>query len=483
MQQTPIKRILSVLCIAALLVCFTACKKAEIPSNETADATSDTATPDSATPDTATPDTVTLTSNAKRTTAAALSADTDWESLYYEYLRSLDSERFPQCALVYLNDDEVPELYLGTDGQHNDPLLNVTDDGFFVTKCDFSFREASEFIYLEKQDKILIKQKVETISDDAVDKSTEESSAETTQKAQLYNYPPTKGDTEYHLKEYQFANDAPYTKISVSPGKTVHNVNEDLSSALKDYLDFDVEKAKSPDLIPINDMIDRLKGERKYPDLKVTGSDGDVASLVSTYKDLSGTATKNEETDIPVRYRIPQIELEGEEIAAINQEILDTFDEVIAQAEKADGKTISSPLYQEVDYTVSGRSGILSLAITATGFGGKNSHKKYLIYNIDIAAKKKIGNLCLLNSYGVDPQQVTTAFAEQVKSQFTAEAYDNTLSDDLLDSLYHDTVAAFSPVEEHSRMCFDDNGNLTVVYRHAQLAGASYVEKALTLYL
>ena len=476
MQQTPIKRILSVICIAALLVCFTACKKTETPSNETTDATSDTATPDTATPDTAT-----LTSNAKRTTAAALSADTDWESLYYEYLRSLDSERFPQCALVYLNDDEVPELYLGTDGGHNDPLLNVTDDGFFVTKCDFSSWEASDFTYLEKQDKILIAHKDGNQSNSVSDGSTDESSTETPQKAQLYNYPPTKGDTEYYLKEYQFANNAPYTEISVSPGKTELTVNESLSSTLKNHFDFDIEKAKSPDLIPINDMIDRLKGERKYPDLKVTGSDGDVASLVSTYKDLSGTATEYEETDIPVRYRIPQIELDGEEIAAINQEILDTFDEVIAQAEKADGKTISSPLYQEVDYTVSGRSGILSLAITATGFGGKFSPNKYLIYNIDIAAKKKIGNLCLLNSYGVDPQRVTTAFAEQVKSQFTAEAYDNTMPDDLFDSLYHNTVAAFSPVEEHSRMCFDDNGNLTVVYRHAQLTGVAYLENALTL--
>jgi len=45
-----------------------------------------------------------------------LSADIDWQSLYYERLRSLDSKKYPRCALIYLNNDEVPELVRSYNG-------------------------------------------------------------------------------------------------------------------------------------------------------------------------------------------------------------------------------------------------------------------------------------------------------------------------------------------------------------------------------
>ena len=231
----------------------------------------------------------------------------------------------------------------------------------------------------------------------------------------------------------------------------------------------------------IGAVIDQIKEQRKSPNVKAGEYSGDVDELVSTYKDASGkvNVSGKEKT---LHYRIPQIELKSDEIDRINNEIVDLFDEGVDLIENADSKQTNPPHFQTVEYSVYGYAGILSLVISAIGFGGTDSPDQHFIFNIDINAKKEIGNLCLLNSYGVDPQLIKSYFAEQVKSFFTKDQYSSDIPENVIDDLYNSTVDDFSPVDDFNRMYFDDSGNPTVLYRHYQPAGADYMEKALTLY-
>ena len=469
MSHQTLQKIISTVCIFALLLTLGACGRTD-PSADKADpATSDTASPDTAVSFTD-PDVPTVT----------LSADTDWQSLYYEHLRALDSEIYPRCALLYLNNDEVPELFLDTDqADHYDLLAYVTEDGLFVTSQEIMEKEATDFTYLEKTGRFLLHNKGSQTINNVADKSTGKATTQKNRNAWLCYYTGESLDISYYLTEDRLGGGDPYTKISDQSDAPAVSVNNDLSATIKDY--YDTDQAKSPDYVTIGALIDNLKSQRKTPDVKTGGYNGDVTSLVSTYKDVGGKVTVfgKEKT---LYYRIPQIDLKGERIEAINSEIIDLFDKGVDLVENADSKQNGSPEFLTVDYSVYGYNGVLSLVISAIGFGGTDSPDQHFIFNIDINARKEIGNLCLLNSYEVDPQLIKNAFAEQVKPFFTKEQYSSDISEDIIEDLYESTVEDFSPVDDFNRMYFDEYGNPTVLYRHYQPAGASYVEKALTLY-
>ncbi len=469
MPHTLFQKILSVFCILALLFSFTACGKTN--TSDTGGVTpADTVSPDTDSPPLKDPDVPTVT----------LSADTDWQSLYYEHLNALDSEIYPRCALIYLNNDDVPELFLDTDDESRYDLLTyVTDDGLFVTAQEIMEKETSDFTYLEKQGRFLLNDKDSQIINNVTDKTTRKATTQKTHSAQLYYFTGESLDISYCLTEDRLGDGDPYTKVADSSDNPVISVTADLSSTIKDY--YDADKAKAPECMSINGLIDQIKDNRKNPNIKAGSYSGDVNALVSTFKDASGKVTVlgKEKT---LHYRIPQIDLKSDEIDHINEEIIDLFNDGIDLLENTGSQQAGAPRYQTVDYSVYGYAGVLSLVISAIGFGGTDSPDQHYIYHIDIPAKKEIGNLCLLNSYGVDPQLIKPSFAKQVKPFFTKDRYSSEVSEDYIDDLYNSTVEDFSPVNDFNRMYFDENGNPTVLYRHYQLAGASYVEKAMTLY-
>lgn len=461
-----LNKVFSAIVIIALLFTFTACRQTESTPDEADPATTDTA----ASVSFKDPDDPIIT----------LSAETDWQSLYYEYLRTRNNKSYPRCALIYLNNDDVPELFLDSDDEnHFDLLTYVTEDGLFVTSQEIMLSEETDFTYLERQGRFLLNNKNDRTINNVADKTTGKATTQKTRNAWLCYFTGASLDITYFLSEEQLGNGDPYTRVADTFENPSISVKEDLSSTIKDY--YDVDKEKTPDYLSTEGMIDNLKGDRKNPDIKVSGYNGDVDSLVSIYKDVTGKVTiSNEEKTL--HYRIPQIELEGDAIKAINDEIIDLFDEGVDLIENADSKQNGSPEFLTVDYSVYGYNGVLSLVISAIGFGGTDSPDLHFIYNIDIADKKEIGNLCLLNSYGVDPQLIKSAFAEQVKPQFSKDKYSSDISQDLLDQLYQDTVEDFSPIDDFNRMYFDNEGNPTVLYRHYQSAGAPSTERALTLY-
>ena len=77
MSNNIVHKIISAVCILALLFCFTACGNTNNTADDTKSATSDTAP---------------LLKDPDNMPVVTLSADIDWQSLYYERLRSLDSK-------------------------------------------------------------------------------------------------------------------------------------------------------------------------------------------------------------------------------------------------------------------------------------------------------------------------------------------------------------------------------------------------------
>lgn len=261
----------------------------------------------------------------------------------------------------------------------------------------------------------------------------------------------------------------------------------DLFAAIKGY--FDVEKASTPNMVSMDSMVESFKGERKNPDVTAVDYYGDPFSLVSTYKSVSRTIDHYDEK-VTISYQIPQICLEGEDIKAINQEILDEFVDDADSIENASDENDGITRYKTVDYHVYSQNGVLSLVIDGNGWGGTDSPDNRLIYTISISSEKRISNLCLLNSYGVDCQKVANAFAKRIKADYDPIKNDpenwvnnpeSGFDEHIYDDLYNSTMGRFSLVGEYNQMFFDDEGNLNILYLYKWIAGSDCYQKTMTI--
>ena len=200
MSYNIVHKILSAVCILALLFCLTACGNNKNTACDTETATSDTA------PMLKDPDNMPV---------VTLSADIDWQSLYYERLRSLDSEAYPRCALIYLNNDEVPELFLDTDDEnHDDMLTYVTENGLFTISEDLMAAEQTDFSYIEKTGRFLLSNKDSQIINNVADKTTGKATTQRSRYAWICYFNGELQDITYYLTEDRLGEGDPYTKIS-----------------------------------------------------------------------------------------------------------------------------------------------------------------------------------------------------------------------------------------------------------------------------
>ena len=490
-----LNRTIAAICLIVLMsLCVSGCGNNNADTkNETQATVSNTATLDEVTVQPTTP--VRLSLEEKDHTTVKLDSDIDWESLYYEHLRSLDQTKYSDCALIYLNDDDIPELYIQKTQEQKACLIFINEDGLSIQLAGSiegtsGIGNSGGFWYLEKQGKILaIDEKTGQIIKERDSESATEKLNETRRTSDLYYFTGNDLESTYSLGRYAVdgkiydtdaEDDGAYDYYDGEKSIPVYDVFE----AIKGY--FDVDKAKTPDIVSIDSILERLKDERKNPNIKAGEYYGDIYSLVSTYKEASKTTDSNDETET-ITYRIPQINLDGEDIKAINQEILDKFLEDANHIELTDDEMIR---YLSVDYEVYGQNGVLSLVIDGKGYGGTSSPDSRFIYTIDISSEKRISNICLLNSYGVDCKRVADVFDAQVKTDYDEikNDPDNWINDpesgfdeSTYDYLYNSTIERFSPVGEYNKMFFDDHGNLNILYLYKWVAGSVFYERTMTI--
>ena len=470
------------ICLAVLIAMLTGCSNASDNTQSSTTVTNTTVQP-------TVPKTVQLSLEESDYPTVYLDNKIAWESLYYEYLRAIDSEEYKGCALLYINDDDTPELYIKAKSPHrSDMLCYITKNGLSVSSKNISDSEG--FWYLEKQYKILVND---------------------VQKNKFKDIENSKAQTEYHNEIqrnadlYYFSGDDLHSAYNlgrcVVDGKSYSNDEDDdgaydyydgekdipvydIFEAVKGY--FDVEKSKTPDVTSIDNTIKTLKGKRKNPEIKAGEYYGAVSNLVSTYKEASKSIEYYGETKT-ISYRIPQINLDRKDTKAINQEIIDEFLEDTNHIEAKDDEITR---FVNVDYRVYGQNGVLSLVIDGKGFGGTSSSDSRFIYTIDISAGKRISNICLLNSYGIDCQKVSNAFNEQIKADYEAIKNDSNhplnnsnsgYDESTYDNLYNGTKELFSPVGEYNKMFVDDDGNLNILYMYKWVAGSDFYQKTMML--
>lgn len=418
-----------------------------------------------------------------------LDSDIDGESLLYEYLRAIDNGQYKGGSLIYINDDDVPELYIKSQSSNrSDMICYITEDGLSV--CSMNISDSEGFWYLEKQFKVLVK---DVDTDQFTDSDDSESPTELhngiRRDATIYFFTGSELNSVYSLGRY-VVDGYIYSNGEKDDGCYDYYDGEkdipvsDVFEAVKGY--FDVDIAKTPEVVPISDLLEQVKGKRKNPDMKAGEYYGDIYSLVSTYKDVSTSIDYYDETKA-LSYRIPQINLDGEDIKTINQEILDKFLDDANHIESDDNEMTR---FITVDYKVYGENGVLSLVIDGKGFGGTSSPDDRLIYTIDITAEKRISNVCLLNSYGEDCQKVAVAFDKQVKAGYDEikndpdswiNNPDSGFDESTYDYLYSSTMERFSPVGEYNKMFFDDEGNLNILYLYKWVAGSEFYQKTMTI--
>ena len=487
MTKSYVKIISSFICTIMVVCALSGCAnktdetKTTLPTSK--------ATIDEATVQPTDPQTVQLALDEKDFSTIKLDSEIDGESLLYEFLRVIDNEEYKGGSLIYINDDEVPELYIKSQSsEKSDMICFITKDGLSVER--FNISDSEGFWYPEKQYKILV---VDVDTDQFTDSEESESPTELhngiSRSANLYFFSGDDLNSVYRLGRYvvdgfNYSNgekdDGGYDYYDGEKDIPVYDVFE----AVKGY--FDIDKAKTPEISPISDLMEQVKGKRKNPDIKAGEYYGDVYSLVSTYKEVS-TSIEYYDENKTLSYRIPQINLEGEDIKAINQEILDTFLDDSNHIESSDNERTR---FITVDYNVYGENGVLSLVIDGKGFGGTDSPDDRWVYTIDISAEKRISNVCLLNSYGVDCQKVANAFAEQVKADYDAIKNDpenwinnpeSGFDEHIYDNLYNGTMERFSPVGNYNQMFFDDDGNLNILYLYKWVAGSEYYQKTMII--
>ena len=312
MTKRYVKTISLFLC--AIIFVFTLSSCADTNKTEETETTlaSSPATVDEASVQPTVSQTTQLSLEEKEYPTIKLDSDIDGESLLYEFLRVIDNDKYAGGSLIYINDDDVPELYIKSQStDKSDMICYITEDGLSVSSMNISDSEG--FWYLEKHFKILV-------NDVNTDQFTDSDDSETPTElhngirrdARLYYFSGNELHYVYDLGRY-VVDGYNYNNGEKDDGGYDYYDGEkdipvfDVFEAVKGY--FDVDKAKTPEVVPISDLVEQVKGKRKNPDMKAGEYYGDTYSLVSTYKEVSTSIDYYDETKT-LSYRIPQINLD-----------------------------------------------------------------------------------------------------------------------------------------------------------------------------
>ena len=401
----------------------------------------------------------------------------DWQSLYYERLRVLDTNVYSECALIYVDDDDVPELFLKTAATASrDYLCSIDKSGLFVNT---SFLDpVDSLMYIERQGSVMTMSCYDQVAYYEEMGYRFDPNGQYRKEAKIYSFNGelVREEHSYYKDLDDLADDDGLYDTNYADEESGVRIPEDI----KGYFDADI--AVYAETYPIGTIIDLLKGLRKDPDLKA-GQYDSASPPVITYNEFTKTI-RYYGNDLTVSYKIPQIDLRGGDIDTVNKEILDDMTPLVDEIES--NGAAEHLYYKMIDYRAFLSNGVLSLVIDKTGTGGTDGPSTKVIYNIDLSAKKRINNICLLNSFGTDCAKVEAAFEKYNEADYY-DVRDNSeypltdmgYDDAVYDRLIKMTLEMFSPVGTH--MFFDDKGDLHIYYYRAWIAGAGYTGEEMTV--
>lgn len=206
-----------------------------------------------------------ITPTVAETKAVVYSPDSgcDWASLYYEALSVIDGADKKTCALINLNDDDIPELFISSDEDiTRSQLFSISENGLFVRIHDIFAK--STFLYRERTGSCCARSKYD--------------------------------DPAGHFF-YKFDG----RELTIVTHKTAEEKN-------KTAEEFDFDTASQPNSISVNAMLRELSQKRQKTQDTAGAYNGSGSELVSTYLSMETEADIGGNKGNVV-YRIPQINL------------------------------------------------------------------------------------------------------------------------------------------------------------------------------
>lgn len=201
--------------------------------------------------------------------------------------------------------------------------------------------------------------------------------------------------------------------------------------------------------------------------------ENDYSYMTELYNPETGEA---EETEVPCTYRIPQINLSGDDVEQINAELYNTYRPIIEDSVseiKQEGYPISS---SEISYQWAVNGNMLSLVVLNCSWPDFGGHDVYEVYNIDISTGEEVSQDTVLQTAGLTSE----AYTEKAK-QVLGSAYwsnwepdnENFKNQDFVDFFNKQLGKTISEENIANSQCYiNDKGEICIIASIYSLAGA-----------
>ncbi len=197
-----------------------------------------------------------------------------------------------------------------------------------------------------------------------------------------------------------------------------------------------------------------------------------------TAKIYNASTGKSEDTELISTYHIPQINLQGDEVTQINNEIYNSVYPIIqAVIKEVDKYGDPSGVSEEISYHWALNNDILSLVIenySSPEFGG-GMGEPYLVYNISVTNKRNCTKSEVIQSVGFSEKQ----FFEQAKTVLGSTFYEFgtwAFVEYGADSFFYEQLEKTISADNIDKSCpyVNDKGELCIIARVYSLVEGDY---------
>lgn len=179
-------------------------------------------------------------------------------------------------------------------------------------------------------------------------------------------------------------------------------------------------------------------------------------------------------------YKVPEINLDYDNIKEINEEIADLVDSKLRKYEKLSELPEGEIAY--MDYVWYENDNILSLVFYNDTIYTSN----YYVFNIDIYTGEEIDNKGILDAAKIDEDEFITLCQEATEDYYDNYLYykgiqDNAEISAIFDNSKEDSIKASNFSLSKTSMFLNKNGELNIIAKFTTIAGAGYNYKSVNI--
>lgn len=356
----------------------------------------------------------------------------EWPDLYEETFRSKDMDHYTGFTTMYIDDDDIPEIYGFTEGGEQNTLWSV-QNGKVIEKDLGTYYIA----YIERSGKFRDPKQSTGVSIFSIYKLTPSG----VQEIGTANIRATGG-----MQMYRWA-DRDYPTM------------EECDAAINSEFDRSKE-VRATENMTQQDLSDYLAQHASHPEDKASSSEKSVDDYIEPY-----TAGDNK--------TLPRLRFDSISARAFQREM----DELANEQD----------WIIETNYEAYLNNDILSVSVYTLSMN--NGTVEHLVYNFDVNSLWRLTNEELLDSVGKNIETVEPVLKEKAMAVFDMEFtnYDQSRMGTPLERHREKTLGVLAISEDYTtkipdvRLMLDDKGRLRAYFCISSAAGPEYTEKSVTL--